>query len=269
MTKIIAIQSGYSLGRIEIPFNDNKNLNIGDEVIFQNEDKAEEYGVIKQINIDSDDKNKILFSSKILRQATPNDIQTINKLIKKGQESLNTCRQFVEQTHVNMNVFRCGYSFDEAKVHFTFTSEDRVDFRDLVKLLAKSLKKQIHLRQIGPRDKAKLVGGYGKCGRKLCCNTWLGKLESINMEMVRVQSLENKGSSKLSGSCGKLLCCLKYEIETYKELKKGMPRIGTIVSTGKNKGKVIALDILNNKIKLFLESKEVIFVAKEEIKILR
>lgn len=259
ITKVFVIESGYSSSRVEIPFSEKVEVSIGEEVIFKDDEDKEEYGIIKNMNSDSEDPNTIVFSGKILRKATANDIQKVDSHIDLAKAALKKCQEISKQHGLEMNVFRCGYSFDASRIHFLFTSDDRVDFRDLVKDLAKALKKQIHLRQIGPRDKAKYIGGYGKCGRPLCCSTWLGRLESINMEMVRVQALESKGSSKLSGSCGKLLCCLKYEVEAYKDLRKSLPNIGTRVKLNKevethggNEGEVIALDILNQKVKLFL-----------------
>ncbi|MBI4232400.1 hypothetical protein HY605_04155 [Candidatus Peregrinibacteria bacterium] len=259
ITKVFVIESGYSSSFVEIPFSEKVSVTIGEEVIFKDEEEKEEYCIIKNINVDSEDPNTILFTGTILRKATANDVQKVDSHIDLAKAALKKCQEIANQHGLEMNVFRCGYSFDASRIHFLFTSDDRVDFRDLVKDLAKVLKKQIHLRQIGPRDKAKYIGGYGKCGRPLCCSTWLGKLESINMEMVRMQSLESKGSSKLSGSCGKLLCCLKYEVEAYKDLRKSLPNIGTRVKVkksveahGDHEGEVIGLDILNQKLKLFL-----------------
>lgn len=266
-TKVIGIESAYSSIVIEIPYNDKFGVTAGDEVIFKDSEDKEEYGVVKYVNRDSAEEDKIMFISKILRKATANDIQKVDAYIDLGRDAIKKCAELVEKFGLQMNIFRVGYSFDGGRVQFMFTSDDRVDFRDLVKDLAKTLQKQIHLRQIGPRDKAKLIGGYGKCGRPLCCSTWLGKLESINMEMVRVQGLEGKGSSKLSGACGKLLCCLKYEVEAYRELRKGMPKIGFVLRIKKHPGNatVIAVDILNQKIKVVLESGDYITVKVADV----
>jgi cell fate regulator YaaT (PSP1 superfamily) len=255
-TKVISIECGYSASVLEIPFSEKTPVELGDEVIFKDAEGKEEYGMVKQLSHDTKDKDKVSFTSKILRKATPNDIQKVDKLIVDAKSAAKKCNTLIIKFGLDMNVFRAGVSLDGERVHFMFTAEDRVDFRELVKDLAKTLKKQINLRQIGPRDKAKLVGGFGKCGRQLCCHTWLDKLESINMEMVRAQSLESKGSSKLSGSCGKLLCCLKYEVQAYRDLRKALPQIGSIVNVKKmkNKGRVIGLDILNQKLKVILEN---------------
>ncbi|MDD3861952.1 MAG: regulatory iron-sulfur-containing complex subunit RicT [Candidatus Gracilibacteria bacterium] len=217
------------------------------------------------------DPEKVLKNSKILRRLTPNDEQKIENHFEQAKGALDECIKLIAKYELSMQAFRASYSFDGSKVHFMFVSDDRVDFRELVKDLAKILKKQIYLRQVGPRDKAKFVGGYGKCGRKLCCNSFLNRLESINMEMVRDQALEGKGSPKLSGACGKLLCCLKYEVETYRELKKGLPSIGSIVRLKKSfftsgpSADVIGLDILNRKLKVRTEEGEIAVIDFSEV----
>jgi len=271
-TKVTGIRSSYSGEVLEIPYSDKIILAVGEEVIFKDAEDKEEYGIVEFLNRDPIDAATISFTSKVLRKATANDIQKVDGNIDKAKVAMDKCKETISRMALDMAVFRTGYSFDGSSVHFMFTSEDRVDFRDLVKELARVLKKQIHLKQIGPRDKAKMVGGYGKCGRPLCCSTWLGKLESINMEMVRAQALENKGSSKLSGSCGKLLCCLKYEVESYRHLRKGLPRMGSLVVAKKStalkpdeKLKVFAIDILNQRVKVSTENGEVHTLKVEEI----
>lgn len=266
-TKVIGIESGYSASVAEIPFNEGSIFVVGDEVIFKDAEDKEEYGVVKYSNRDAIEEDKILFTSKILRKATANDIQKVDSHIELSRAAIKKCKEVVEKLGLMMNVFRAGYSFDGNRLQFMFTSDDRVDFRDLVKELAKTLQKQINLRQIGPRDRAKMIGGYGKCGRPLCCSTWLGKLESINMEMVRMQALESKGSSKLSGACGKLLCCLKYEVEAYRDLRKTVPRIGSLVKLKKPavEGTIIAVDILNQKVKVLIVGSEPQVVSVADI----
>lgn len=265
--KVIGIECAYTSSIVEIPQSEKYGVVVGDEVIFKDSEDKEEYGLIKYADRESVNDDKILFTSRILRKATANDIQKVDSHIENSKVGLRKAKELIDSMGLAMTIFRAGYSFDGTRVYFLFTSDDRVDFRDLVKQLAKILQKQIHLRQIGPRDKAKLIGGYGKCGRPLCCSTWLGKLESINMEMVRMQALESKGSSKLSGSCGKLLCCLKYEVEAYRDLRKTIPRIGTIVNVKKpaGKGMVVAVDILNQKVKVNLESGEYVVVPVGEL----
>ncbi len=269
--KVIGIDCTYSSALLEIPDSGKGGIAVGDKVIFKDEEEKEEYGVIKYVNQPSVDEEKILYTSKVLRRATANDLQKVDSHSEQTESALAVCKKLVKSLGLEMNIFRVGYSFDGSKVHFTFTADERVDFRDLVKELARSLKKQIHLRQIGPRDKAKNIGGYGRCGRALCCNTFLGKLVSINMEMVREQGLESKGSSKLSGACGKLLCCLKYEVEAYKELRKKVPAVGSTVQFKKNvspekSGFVFAVDVLNQRLRVQPENKgEPVTIGPDDI----
>jgi cell fate regulator YaaT (PSP1 superfamily) len=266
-TKVVVIDCEYSSSPVEVPFSDKYDFEVGDMVVFKDEEGKEEAGVIRKIDCDSVDSDKVLFSSRILRKATPNDLQKIEGSSSLSKDGLAACKKIVKTLGLEMNVFRCKYSFDGSKVHFLFTAEDRVDFRELVKELAKTLQKQIHLRQLGPRDKARLVGGFGKCGQPLCCGSWLEELESVGMDMVRVQGLEGKGGLKLSGSCGKLLCCLKYEVELYRSLKKDLPKMGAKVKVkGRNtEGVVCSLDVLNQKIKVFFERDDFSIVGPDDI----
>ncbi|MBL4694909.1 hypothetical protein JKY72_06090 [Candidatus Gracilibacteria bacterium] len=267
--KVIGLDVRHSPKPVEISYNEKVDVSVKDGVIFKDDDGKEEYGVIAYINKDPRDADTVMARGKILRMSTDNDLQKLEKFGDDGQEASLKCKALVAKHALEMRVFAGVYSFDGLRLYFLFTAEARVDFRDLVKDLASTFRKQIHLRQIGPRDRAKMIGGYGKCGRELCCSSFLGKLESINMEMVRVQGLESKGSSKLSGACGKLLCCLKYEVEAYKSLRKAMPRMGDMVKVpaeGKD-GKVIALDVLNQKMKLYFpESKDTMIVGAADIK---
>jgi len=268
---VVGVDCHFSGMLLELPYAEAYEYIPGDKVIFKDEEDKEEFGTVRYLNRDSSDPEKILKASKILRRLTPHDEQKIESHLEHAKGALTACRKLVEKYELNMQTFRASFSFDGSKVHFMFVSDDRVDFRELVKDLAKVLKKQIYLRQVGPRDKAKFVGGYGKCGRQLCCNSFLNKLESINMEMVRDQSLESKGSPKLSGACGKLLCCLKYELQTYRELKKGLPSIGSVVRLKKSlfasgpSADVIGLDILNRKLKIRTEEDEIAVIELSEV----
>jgi cell fate regulator YaaT (PSP1 superfamily) len=272
LQKVITIYCTYSSRALEIPFNEKTVASPGEQVIYKDSEEKEEFGVVQSVGRDSVDPDKILFTSRILRPASANDIQRFNSHEELSQEALAKCKGLIRKYGLDMQVFSSRYSFDGSQVMFMFTADERIDFRDLVKDLAKILQKQIYLRQIGPRDKAKLIGGFGKCGRSLCCSTFLGKLDSVNMEMVRAQSLESKGSSKLSGTCGKLLCCLKYEADAYRDLRKSLPRIDSIVILKKgvnspsNEGRVIALDVLNRMVKLhFANHDDSLVVSADDI----
>jgi cell fate regulator YaaT (PSP1 superfamily) len=264
-TKVTVVECQFSGRCFELPFSEKETFRRGDRVIFKDEDGEEEYGIVKSLCVKTKDKDSVLFNSKILRVATAHDLQRAEGNIEKMSAAVIESKKLVDKYALDMQVFRAGYSFDSKKLHLTFTADDRVDFRELVKDLAKAFKKQIYLRQVGPRDRATMLGGFGRCGRVRCSTTFLRDLESINMDMVRVQGLEGRGSSKLSGPCGKLLCCLKFEVDTYKELRSFLPSAGDRVILKKSafpeeqEGDVIGLDILNQKIRVILKNRDVVF----------
>lgn len=176
--------------------------------------------------------------------------------LKKEEEKkmyLKTAQDMIEKNGLQMKVLDVNLSFDESKITFIFSSESRVDFRQLVKDMTTKLKKQVVLRQIGPRDEARLLGGYGRCGRSFCCQSFLQNLESITIDMAKVQNMAGRGSNKISGACGKLMCCLAYEVETYKELIKNIPEIGTKVKTKEGLGVVIDQNIIKQTVLVQLE----------------
>src|SRR5699024_11599000 len=149
----------------------------------------------------------------------------------------------------DMRLVNCEFTLDKSKVIFNFTSDERVDFRKLVKVLAQKLRTRIELRQIGVRDEAKLLGGIRPCGRSLCCSTFLGDFEPVSIKMAKDQNL-SLNPSKISGACGRLMCCLKYENDHYEEAKRKMPDIGEEVYTEYGRGKVVGLNILETLVQI-------------------
>lgn len=243
----------------------------GDMVVFKSDEPGEEMGKVSYTHSGSKSKGLLRSSARVLRKATANDLQKFEAGKGKGGEAVEACKKLAEKHCLDMQPFYAQYSLDGLKANIIFTADDRVDFRELVKDLAKNLQKQIHLKQIGPRDKARITDGYGRCGRRFCCRGFLPKLESISMDMVRVQALESKGSSKLSGACGKLLCCLRYEVEAYDELKNRLPNIGSKIKLKKpafgshDEGYVVGLDILNQKMKVHFGERDYATVAASDV----
>ena len=164
-----------------------------------------------------------------------------------------------------MNLFSVEKSFDGNKYVFFFTSEGRVDFRQLVKMLVKQLGVRIEMRQVGIRNQAKMCGGVGRCGRELCCSAFLEKFEPVSIRMAKEQSL-SLNPTKISGQCGRLMCCLTYEFDTYKKLKKDMPKIGRTIVTPSGKGKVIRHNAICNRITVRLEDGMEIETAVDQLK---
>ena len=180
---------------------------------------------------------------KVLRLATDADKKQILDNRKKAKEASITCNKKIDEHKLEMKLVGAEYSFDRSKILFYFTSEGRVDFRNLVKDLAKIFKARIELRQIGVRDEAKMFGGFGPCGRELCCCRFLKDFEPVTIKMAKEQNLP-LNPPKISGLCGRLMCCLSYEHKHYKELSKGLPREGERLDTPEGRGKVVAVNIL-------------------------
>ena len=161
-----------------------------------------------------------------------------------------------------MNIISAEYTFDRDKLIFYFLADNRVDFRQLARDLAAIYRVRIELRQVGPRDKAKEIGGYGMCGQKLCCARFLKELDTVSISMAKNQNIA-LNPNKINGLCGRLLCCLKYENEGYEKCRDKMPKIGDTVETKEGIGKVIELDILNQKYKVILEDDRLVEVQYE------
>ena len=187
----------------------------------------------------------------------------VNPNIELSKEALRVCRKIVERENMNMNIIDASYTFDRDKLIFRFLSDSRVDFRDLAKELASIYRVRIELRQIGIRDKAKEVGGYGPCGQKLCCAKFLQDLNAVSINMAKNQNIA-LNPSKINGVCGRLMCCLKYEDEMYEEYRKDMKQIGDQINTEYGEGTITGIDILNKKYKVNVKEHGIIEVDKDE-----
>lgn len=181
---------------------------------------------------------------KVLRIATEDDILQHKENKDKEVAALEICLKKIEEHNLNMKLIDVEYTFDNNKVIFYFTADGRVDFRELVKDLATIFKTRIELRQIGVRDEAKMIGGLGPCGRPMCCSSFLGDFASVSIKMAKEQNL-SLNPTKISGICGRLMCCLNYEQNTYEDIRKRLPKVGSIVETADGKGEVT----LNNTVK--------------------
>lgn len=181
----------------------------------------------------------------ILRIATKKDYENYKKNIKDASLALAKCKKLVSKHNLDMQIIDAIYTLDRDQLVFHFIADNRVDFRSLAKDLASIYKTRIELRQVGVRDKAKEIGGIGPCGRKFCCAQFLNDFDSVSINMAKNQNL-SLNPTKINGVCGRLLCCLNYEDETYKECRKCLPEIGTKVKIKEGTGVVVSLDILNN-----------------------
>ncbi len=187
----------------------------------------------------------------VIRVATEKDIIVEEQNRDKEKKAFDICLEAIDKHGLEMKLVDVEYTFDANKVIFYFTADGRVDFRELVKDLASVFKTRIELRQIGVRDEAKMLGGLGPCGRSLCCSTFLGDFEPVSIKMAKEQNL-SLNPTKISGICGRLMCCLKYEEEVYEEIKQEMPAIGAKTSTPEGEGIVVDTSILKRMVKVKL-----------------
>ena len=233
-------------GKLSFYITDEDNIKVSDNVVAYTE-KGEELGTVVKV-LEVTDKEDL---TKIKRIATQEDFKTQKEMDKKAKEALEFCREQAKELNLDMKVLTAEYTLDGTKLTIYFVSEDRVDFRELVKIIASKYRARIELRQIGPRDEVKEYPTLGMCGKEVCCRTFIQDFEPVTIKMAKEQGLQIN-MSKLSGACGKLMCCLRYEEELYKENLKKLPKVGEIVKVKgeKEKAKVTAVDILNLNVKV-------------------
>ena len=245
MQKIVGIKF-KSVGKIYFFDPGQIYLRVGDNVIVETA-RGLEYGTVAS-KVRSVPEDSLKHAVKpVLRKGTPEDAITNDNNLRKAIDATRICQQQIDKDGLGMKLVRAEYTFDCSKVIFYFTADGRVDFRELVKELAGIFRIRIELRQIGVRDEAKLIGGIGCCGRELCCNKWMGDFEPVSIKMAKEQGLSlNPG--KISGICGRLLCCLQYEHENYECVLKKMPSLGDKVRTPDGNGVVTKLNVLAEKV---------------------
>ncbi len=230
-----------------------------------------ELGEVAIANRIIDDSKIVAPLKDVIRLATEEDIKRYEENEKKSKEAYAVCEKKIQEHKLDMKLVDVEYTFDGTKLLFYFTADGRIDFRDLVKDLAAIYKTRIELRQIGVRDEVKMLGGYGMCGRELCCCNHLGDLNPVSIKMAKEQGL-SLNPTKISGLCGRLMCCLKHEQEVYEEKLSRLPSVGSIVKTPDGKGTVEDVEVLREIIKVKIE-KDGSFIKKsfknEEIEVLK
>ncbi len=229
-----------------------------------------EYGMVVIASKEVSEDKIVSPLKKVLRIATPEDDKTVETNKKKEAEAMEVCRQKIEKHNLDMKLIDVEYTFDHNKILFYFTAEGRIDFRELVRDLASVFKTRIELRQIGVRDEAKMVGGLGICGRVLCCNSYMGDFDPVSIKMVKEQNL-SLNPTKISGTCGRLMCCLKNEQAVYESLAKHAPSVGSIVETEDGKGVVTSVSVLKGIVTVAVgeEDKTVKDYSVKDVKILK
>lgn len=214
-----------------------------------------EYGLTVISNRNIEENDLVMPLKKVIRVATQEDTKQYKQNKQKEIEAFDICVEKIKQHSLEMKLIDVELTFDHNKIIFYFTSDGRVDFRELVKELAFIFRTRIELRQIGVRDEAKMLNGIGICGRTLCCSTFLGDFQPVSIKMAKEQNL-SLNPSKISGICGRLMCCLKYEEDTYEELNKNLPNVGDYVKTPDGNGEVLSINILRQLVKVSVQKKE-------------
>ena len=220
----------------------------GDKVIVETS-QGEEYAEILIPNRNVEDEKIVAPLKKVLRIATNRDIKRHEECKEIEKEAFKVCEKKIKEHKLNMTLTEVEYKFDNSKILFYFTADGRVDFRELVRDLAAIYKTRIELRQIGVRDEVRRIGGNGVCGRELCCCTFLNDFEAVSIKMAKDQNI-SLNPSKISGNCGRLMCCLKYEDEAYLDKLKNLPNVGAIVKTEDGIGEVDNIEILKEKLRI-------------------
>ena len=239
----------------------NFNLKIGDGAIVETA-RGEEYGIVSSKIKQVDQSSIILPLKAVVRKATDKDLKKYEQNQEKAKNALKVTAELVEKLKLDMQLVETEYAFDGSKVIISFTSDNRVDFRELVKELAVKLKTRIELRQIGIRDKSKTIGGIGICGRECCCNIYLNDFEKVSIKMAKTQNL-SLNPTKISGLCGRLMCCLEYENPYYQEVVQKMPKLNSFVNTPDGRGQVVYTNILKQTVSVKLDHGEGSFAMKD------
>ncbi|MBI5150272.1 MAG: stage 0 sporulation protein [Candidatus Omnitrophica bacterium] len=215
----------------------------GDYVILEVERNSEFGHVVSKTGAGCATRAESKVSGRVLRKATEGDLKQIANNRTKVQDAIDNCERKINERKLQMNIVKAEYTFDGSKILFFFLADGRVDFRNLVKDLAKVFRVRIELKQIGVRDKAKIVSGYGICGRELCCASYMKGFHTLSIKMAKEQGLP-LNPSRISGVCGRIKCCMAYEFQVYKEFSRNLPAVGDKISVGEGKGKVIDVNIL-------------------------
>ena len=243
-------------------------VKVGDHVIVETARGIEYGSVVQGIREVADDK-VIMPLKSVIRIATEEDDKKAIENNEKEKKAFKICKEKIAKHGLEMKLIETEYTFDNNKFLFYFTADGRIDFRELVKDLASVFKTRIELRQVGVRDETKMLGGIGICGRPLCCNTYLSEFIPVSIKMAKEQSL-SLNPTKISGICGRLMCCLKNEQEAYEELNSNLPDIGEKVKTFDGfKGEVVSVNVLRQKVKIVVEvddEREIKEYAIDELK---
>ena len=250
MTEVISVR--FRGGCKNYYFNPNGNqVKMGDQVIVETA-QGPEFATCTEGNHEVEDSAIVKPLSPMLRMATDSDRRTVEQNKKRESEAFDICEKKIAAHGLEMKLVNVSASFDGNKIVFYFTADGRVDFRELVKDLASVFRTRIELRQIGVRDEAKMMGGLGICGRPFCCTSFLGEFQPVSIKMAKEQGL-SLNPVKISGTCGRLMCCLKYEQAAYSDLLRTTPKNGAVVNTPEGRGVVVDVNLLTGMLKVRMD----------------
>jgi cell fate regulator YaaT (PSP1 superfamily) len=245
MDKLIQVQVG-EYRPISFFHLNHVDCKRGDFVILEVERGSEFGKVVSEVERPFKGKSEKP-KGKVLRVATEGDLRQIENNRMQAKDSLSICMRKITDRKLHMHIVKSEYTFDSSKIIFSFTAEGRVDFRNLVKDLARVFRVRIELKQIGVRDKAKVIGGYGVCGRELCCASYMRLFHPLSIKMAKGQGLP-LNPSRISGVCGRIKCCMSYEFNVYKQFSRNLPAMGEKIATKDAKGKVVNVNILSREV---------------------
>lgn len=251
MAEVIGVRF-KEVGKIYYFDPDGQELKKGDRVIVETV-RGVECGEVALENREISDEEIVKPLKKLIRKADDKDLHTLEENKKKEKNAFGICQKKIADHKLDMKLVDVEYTFDGGKVLFYFTADGRVDFRELVKDLAGVFRTRIELRQIGVRDESKMIGGLGICGRPFCCRSFLGDFQPVSIKMAKEQGL-SLNPTKISGTCGRLMCCLKYEQNAYEYLLKITPKPGAIVETAEGAGTVVDFSLLTGMLKVKLHN---------------
>lgn len=267
MIKIIGVRF-KKIGKIYYFSPNELDIHLNDDVIVETA-KGIECGKVVIVDREIDEEEFGSAVKPVIRVATQKDYEIIEKNKVKEKDAFDICLKKIQKHGLKMNLIDVECTFDNNKILFYFTADGRVDFRELVKDLASVFRTRIELRQIGVRDEAKKLGGLGICGQPFCCSRFLGDFQPVSIKMAKEQSL-SLNPTKISGTCGRLMCCLNYEQESYEELLKVTPKVGAVVKTADGKGIVEDVNLLTGKLRVKMEKTDaVVSVSKDDVDVIK
>ena len=269
MSEIVGVRF-KEVGKVYYFSPNGLTFNKGDRVIVETA-RGIECGEVTIENREVEEEEIVSPLKPVIRAATEQDLRIVEENKIKEKKAYAICEEKIANHGLEMKLVDVEYTFDNSKILFYFTADGRVDFRELVKDLASVFRTRIELRQIGVRDESKMLGGFGVCGRPFCCHSFLGEFQPVSIKMAKEQGL-SLNPVKISGTCGRLMCCLKYEQDTYEHLLRHTPKVGAIVETDEGRGTVIENNLITGMLKVRLDKRPAaapLIIERHQVKLIK